>query len=171
VNKAAMKRRPSKSTKPRKSSDPANDPRLSDLRLKVAERYGPAVQRVSPRAGIRKLSETITSFISPLELPDETIYDFRCKVALACLVWNISLQPLNEHRNEIRALLKTVPRSEKKLVAELIDQLLTRKLTCFADDKRMIAEFDASETEDGSFFLAVATLTTIEGDLLGPDDD
>jgi hypothetical protein len=166
-----MKRRPSKGTKPRKQIDPESDPRYEGLRLKFEKLYGARAQYIPHARGVPKLSVAIASFVSPYEIPDETLEQFRSRVALGCAVWNVSLQPPDERRKMIRQMLKAVPRSQRELIAEVIDELLLRKLTDFADDRRLIAEFDASQKEDGSFFLAAAALTTMDGELLHPADD
>src|SRR5580693_4662399 len=99
-----MRRRPSKGTKPRKQVNPESDPRYEGLRLKFERQHGPGAQYVPHARGAPKLSVALASFISPYEVPDETLEQFTSRVAMGCAVWNMSLQPSKERPKMMRAM-------------------------------------------------------------------
>jgi hypothetical protein len=105
----------------------------------------------APRFPDRKISETLLHFarVTPESLPSE-VPERRAHEALtvASTVWNavIFADVLNDdrHLNEVRRLF--VGTAE---VAALVEQLIARKRTVFADDERLIGNFEVKRTEDG----------------------
>jgi hypothetical protein len=99
----------------------------------------------------RKISETILDFarLTPHALPSEAP-ERRAREALtvACTVWNavVFADVLNDHRHldEVRRLIASAPEA-----AVLVEQLIARKRALFADDERLIGNFDVTRTEDG----------------------
>jgi hypothetical protein len=99
----------------------------------------------------RKISETLLHFarLTPDALPSEAP-ERRAQEALtvACTVWNavVFADVLNDHRHldEVRRLISASPEG-----AALVEQLITRKRAQFADDERLIGNFEVTRTEDG----------------------
>ena len=92
----------------------------------------------------RRLSETLFHFarLTPDALPDEAP-ERRAREALmvACTVWNavVFADVLHDHRylDEARRLMAGKPEA-----AVLVDQLIARKRAMFADDERLIGNFE-----------------------------
>ena len=99
----------------------------------------------------RKISETFLHFAAPLlhDLPSE-VPERRAREALrvSFTAWNavIFADVPNDHRhlNEIRRL--TADKPEKAL---LMEQMIARKRTLFANDARLIGSWEVTHTEDG----------------------
>ncbi len=99
----------------------------------------------------RKISETFLHFAEPLlhDLDSETP-EQRAQVALelSFVAWNavIFADVLNDHRHldEIRRLMAAKPET-----AVLMERLIARKRSLFADDQRMIGTWEVTRTEDG----------------------
>jgi hypothetical protein len=99
----------------------------------------------------RKISETLLHFagITPHDLPNHAP-ERRAREALtvACTVWNavIFADLLNDprHLDEARRLIAGTPEA-----AVLVEQLIVRKRTLFADDERLIGNFEVTRTTEG----------------------
>ena len=99
----------------------------------------------------RKISETLLRFamLTPDTLPSEAP-DRRAREALtvACTVWNavIFADVLNDHQHldQVRRLIAGTPEA-----AVLVEQLIARKRTLFANDERLIGTFEVTRTTEG----------------------
>ena len=99
----------------------------------------------------RKISETLLRFarLTPDALPSEAP-EGRAREALtvACTVWNavVFADVLNDHRHldMVRRLIAGTPEA-----AVLVEQLIARKRTLFADDERLIGTFEVTRTTEG----------------------
>jgi hypothetical protein len=99
----------------------------------------------------RKISETLLHFarLTPDVLPSEAP-ELRAHEALtvACTVWNavVFADVLNDHRHldQVRRLIAGTPQA-----AALVEQLIVRKRTLFADDERLIGTFEVTRTTEG----------------------
>ena len=99
----------------------------------------------------RKISETFLHFAEPLleDLPSEAReHTARTALEIVFTAWNavIFADVLNNHRyiEEIRRL--TAGKPEATL---LMDQVIARKRSLFADDARLIGNWEVTRTEDG----------------------
>ena len=104
----------------------------------------------APRFPDRKISGAPDfARVTPESLPSE-VPERRAREALtvATQSWNavVFADVLNDdrHLNEVRRLF--VGTAE---VAALVEQLIARKRTVFADDERLIGNFKVTRTEDG----------------------
>ena len=99
----------------------------------------------------RKISETFLHFAAPIlhNLPGEAP-EHRAQEALrvAFTVWNavVFADVLNDrrHLDEIRRLTADNPET-----VLLMEQLIGRKRALFADDERLIGNWEVTRTEDG----------------------
>lgn len=95
----------------------------------------------------RKISETFLHFAAPiLHLSSET--HARKALQVAFTVWNavIFADALNDqrHLNEIRRLT-----AEKPDIGLPLEDLIARKRDLFADDERLIGDWELTRTADG----------------------
>ena len=106
-----------------------------------------------PKFPDRKISETLLHFarVTPESLPTE-VPERRAREALtvASTVWNavIFADVLNDdqHLNEVfDAFFVGTSRGG----GALVEQLIARKRTMFADDERLIGNFEVTRTEEG----------------------
>jgi hypothetical protein len=99
----------------------------------------------------RKISETFLEFATPMlkDLPSEAT-EQRAREALevSYTAWNavVFADVINDHRHleYIRRLT-----ADKPEVAQLMEQLIVRKRTLFANDERLIGSWEVTRTEDG----------------------
>jgi hypothetical protein len=108
-------------------------------------------KRTETRFPDRKISETFLQFAAPIihDLPSEAP-EHRAREALqvSFTVWNavIFADVLNDHGHldEIRRL--TAGNLEAGL---LVDQMIARKRALFADDERLIGDWEVTRTPEG----------------------
>ena len=99
----------------------------------------------------RKISETFLQFATPIiqDLPSEAP-EHRARQALqvSFTVWNavIFADVLNDHGylHEIRRLTADNPEA-----GLFVEHMIARKRELFADDERMIGDWEVTRTEDG----------------------
>jgi len=108
-------------------------------------------KRTETRFPDRKISETFLQFAAPIihDLPSEAP-EHRAREALqvSFTVWNavIFADVLNDHGHldEIRRLTAGNPE-----VGLLVDQMIVRKRALFADDERLIGDWEVTRTPEG----------------------
>ena len=108
-------------------------------------------KRAVPRFPDRKISETFLDFAAPImqDLRSEAP-EHRAREALqvSFTVWNavIFADVLHDHAHldEIRRLTGGNPET-----GLLMEQMIARKRELFADDERMIGDWEVTRTEDG----------------------
>ena len=99
----------------------------------------------------RKISETFLEFAAPLlaDLPsEEPESKARDGLTIACTAWNavIFADVLNDNQyvDQIRDLAQNKPEAR-----QMIETLIARKRSLFAEDHRMIGTWEVTRTEDG----------------------
>ena len=99
----------------------------------------------------RKISETFLDFAEPLlhDLPSEALENRVHEALRVCYTaWNavIFADVLNDHRHLIEIRRLTADRPEAAL---LVEQMISRKRALFANDPRLIGDWEVTKTEDG----------------------
>ena len=110
-------------------------------------------------AGIKeKMSDVILRFAEPLQDEDGDLGPNQ--VRLAIMIWNASLLPEKEQAEALQEIQEIIPRHHREArreMLELIDDLLGRKATHFADNKRVIIDYDIRDTARGLHLNVVST--------------
>jgi hypothetical protein len=111
----------------------------------------------------RKMSEVILDFAEPLlnEIDDDDEL-FEDAVSFAVICWNISFLPENEQKKMIRSLVDERAKSDVLLrlrVQDDIRMLLERRKAFFADEKRMIVNYEIIEERGSRRLLAMSVFT------------
>lgn len=122
-------------------------------------RVEPLVREQFPFVG--KMSEVLLDFAEPLLDTIDDDDDFKAAISFAALCWNCSFLPANKQRKQLNAIVDELGKSDPLMRLEVQDQirmLLERKKTVFAEDRRMIANFEIVEERDGPCLLVMSTL-------------
>ena len=109
----------------------------------------------------RKMSEVLLDFAEPVLETFDHPEDFEAMITLAVLCWNCSLLPANEQRKSLNKVINELGKSDPTTRIEVEDcicMLMERKKTVFANDRRMIANFEVVEERDGSRLVVVSSL-------------
>jgi hypothetical protein len=108
---------------------------------------------------LEKMSDVIHRFAEPLQ--DENGDVPANMLRFAILVWNASLLSKDKQEEAFRDIIKALPGKERGVreVALLaIAMLLERKEKYFSDNKRVIIDYDITETEDMLNLNVVSTV-------------
>lgn len=118
-----------------------------------------------------KMSEVLEDFVDPYLDMAQTRSQREKLFSIAVLAWNLAIMPKKEQQPLIDELLNRVLNEDDPLaqqdIREIVDELIERKQTFFAKNKRYIIDYQIQDTGK-EFFLSVAsTLSSPFGDKLG----
>jgi len=113
------------------------------------------------RDGPNKLSQAISTLISPFKDMGSTYQSFSALVAIACMAWNASLIDEPERGEMVKQVVGVFKdKTEAKGLLEFSQfsyELIERKLQLFPNDRRFVYKFDVTETK-GDFHVFVLSL-------------
>jgi hypothetical protein len=139
----------------------ASDRSFDKLKQKVNRSYGKDVKLVMNQGEIVKMSEVLEDFVEPYT--DDTLnkHGLEMLFSMGILAWNIALVP-KEKRSEMvnEAFLSIMPNSDPDDIAfgkDLVEQLIDRKEKLFADNQRMIMNFELQYVSRGEYHISVAS--------------
>ena len=109
----------------------------------------------------RKMSEVLLDFAEPLldALADDD--EFKGAISFAAICWNLSFLPEKGQRKELRYIAHALGGSDALSSSEIeyfARILLERKKAFFADDRRMVVDYEVVEEEDRDRLLVASTL-------------
>jgi hypothetical protein len=111
--------------------------------------------------GPNKLSQAITTLLSPYKDMGSTYPAYYMLVTIACLAWNAALVEEPERGKMVNQVVDLF--KDKTNLKGLIEfrqfsyKLIERKLLLFPDDLRYVVKFDVTETKD-TFHIFVISL-------------
>ena len=110
-----------------------------------------------------KMSEVILDFAEPLlNTIDDDDELFEEVISFAVICWNISFLPENEQKKTIRSLIYEMAKSDVLLrfsVKNDIQMLLERRKAFFADEKRLVVNYEIIEEEEQRRLLVTSAWT------------
>lgn len=111
--------------------------------------------------GYEKTSEVLIEFVKPFLDKVNTHQRREALFRLAIISWNIAIVPENERQKMLEMTIKTFCNKHDpeftKDTRILIEELIERKLTLFADYNRLITGFELDDRPD-SFHISVASV-------------
>ena len=111
--------------------------------------------------GTNKLSNAITTLLSPYSDMRRNYNVFRTIVAIACFAWNASLLDEPERDEMVKqGVIQFKGKTDAKGLNEFNQffyELIERKLLLFPNDRRFVTSFDVTETKD-TFRVFVTSL-------------
>ncbi len=116
---------------------------------------------------LRKMSQVILDFAEPLlnKIDDNDDELFEEVLVLAAICWNLSFLPENEQKKNILSLVNEIAKSDvlhRLRVEDDIRMLLERKKAFFADEKRMVVNYEIVE-DKGSHHLLTMSVFAKDG--------
>jgi hypothetical protein len=103
--------------------------------------------RIRPKRDLR-LSERLVDLIAPYRDGHPTLKACETLIALAAAAWNLTLLPEQERTRAFREAVADVPARDRDGVADVLAALIQRKEQMFPDDRRVIAHWEVSESEN-----------------------
>jgi hypothetical protein len=156
ARRLARKRKAQKSREQR-SSQPSSQEALFK-RIQSSE-YFKNTQVIQSTGELEKMSDVIHRFAEPLQ--DENGDVSSNMIRFAILVWNASLLPKDKQKEAFRDIIKALPENERGVregALLAIGMLLERKEKYFSHNKRLIIDYDITETEDNLNLNVVSTV-------------
>ena len=79
----------------------------------------------------------LLDFVAPYSAVAESEEEFRIAIAMGLIAWNVALLPANERKEMLERLTKSMSMDHAEF-SEIIDEMVERKETYFADCRRWI---------------------------------
>jgi hypothetical protein len=115
---------------------------------------------VEPRGQIR-MSEVLEAFVEPYVDLAETEEALHKLLTVAIAAWNISLLPADEQKAMVDQMANSqsdASRRDKRDLRRILYDLIERKRTHFADNRRAIVDFHLRDEGDDLQLLVASTL-------------
>ncbi len=115
-------------------------------------------RQVERPAGMVKMSDAIAEIIEPYKDMTESLDEYKKLVSIACLAWNIKIMPKHLREFEINKITKGftgVKLKDKQDFKAIIKTLMERKELLYPEDKRLIVNYEVTESKKG-FRLNIA---------------
>jgi hypothetical protein len=133
---------------------------LEKLQQKVQQ--GPLSERLSgivasPQGEI-KMSEVLEKFVDPYLDFAQNRSQREKLFSIAVIAWNLALMPENERQQIIEQGTTGNDPLARQDTREFIDELIARKQTLFAENKRYIVEFQLQDTGKTLHLSVASTL-------------
>jgi hypothetical protein len=108
--------------------------------------------------GYERMSEVLRDFAEPLAEFASSEGDYKALYGVATLAWNMALFTREEREQLLRDMTRQGMPPMPKEAKLLINELIHRKKTYFAEYERMIINFQVTKIPDGVYLRVVSTL-------------
>ncbi len=108
-------------------------------------------------AGAEKMSEVILDFLAPYLEQTTSAADFEKVVTVGIIAWNAAVASGKAREKLIEGVLEASVPSARPATRAILEELIERKEALFADNKRMIVDFELTETPSGRGHLSVVS--------------
>lgn len=112
---------------------------------------------ISTPAGTPKMSEVFWDFVDPYLGHTKSEADLRNLLNLGMAAWNLPLSPEDKRPAFIRKLPELVPEDAQADTASILAEMIRRKETQFADNKRFIVSYELTMTRTGPHLSVMST--------------
>ena len=140
-------------------------PRSSRERLerRLQQKHGDDYQVIVDPKGKAKMSEVLEDFVEPYQGQiDDTLEAQTKLISLAALAWNATFLPEKERQkmldDAVVTLMKGASAKNKQEFRAIIEGMIERKMTHFAEYKRAIVDFELIDTGRGYHLTVAATM-------------
>ena len=108
--------------------------------------------------GERKVSEVLLEFIEPYAGEWQSPDDLRKLLGMASVAWNATLLSGDERAKMIQDIIEAVPPEARAAMMGFVEEMMLRKLTHFADNRRAILNYQVTMTPSGPHVQVMSTL-------------
>jgi hypothetical protein len=112
---------------------------------------------VSP-PGQAKMSEVLVEFLEPYAEHWRTVEEFRKLVSVGALAWNAALLPRSERESFFQEMVQAVPPEVRQDMRSIVEEMIHRKETYFAANKRAIVNYEIAMTPAGPHLSVISSL-------------
>ena len=142
---------------------------MRKLRRSYGKRYKVEPLRPQESYRARKMSEVLLDFAEPLLNTIDNDELFEDVISFAIICWNASFLPEKEQKKIISSLVDEMAKSDVLLrlsIGSDVRMLLERKRRFFADEKRMVVNYEIIEENGSRRLLAMSAFTNDKADKL-----
>ena len=134
------------------------------LQARVQEQFPdhPVTQHET-RDGV-KMSEVLKEFAEPYLHIAETTEEYRKMLAIATVAWNTTLFPEEKRASAVDEVLRGMPRGLRRDAKEIIQELMERKERLFPQYRRMIMDFEVTDSDDDWHVTVISTAEPFEAE-------
>lgn len=139
----------------------ASDRSFAGLKKKVDRSYGKDVKLIVNQGEIVKMSEVLENFVDPFS--DVRLDKHRLKMlfSIGIMAWNIAIMPKETRVEMVEEALSSITLASDAddiaFTKDLIEQMIDRKDKFFADNHRMIVNFELQYVTRGEYYISVAS--------------
>ena len=111
--------------------------------------------------GLEKMSEVLEQFVAPFIPETRDLDELRTLYSYGTMAWNLALLPESEQKEAIEDIVQKLGPTTAAVrdeVRSLLKELVLRKKTHFAGNRRMIAGFDLIPAENGYNLNVISSL-------------
>ncbi|MHC4619377.1 MAG: hypothetical protein ACYTEQ_16650 [Planctomycetota bacterium] len=105
-----------------------------------------------------KMSEVLKAFVAPFRNLAETEEALQRLLATAIAAWNIALFPAKEREAHIQKVLEVLPQDVRADGRMIIGDLIERKEEHFSEYKRMIIDYEVTDTGQDYHLIVISTV-------------
>ena len=139
----------------------ASDRSFEKLKKNVNRSYGKDVKLVMNQGEIVKMSEVLEDFVEPYTDSTLNKHGLEMLFSMGVLAWNIALMPAEKRIEMVNeAFAATMPDRDPEDIAvgkDFVEELIHRKEKFFADNQRMIMNFELQYVARGEYHISVAS--------------
>jgi hypothetical protein len=108
-------------------------------------------------SGQTKMSEVLLEFLEPYSQYWKTKEDLTKLVGVAVIAWNAALVAGNERKELIENAVKVAPPEIRQDMKTIVEEMIQRKETHFAHNKRMVMNYQVTMTKEGPHVTVLST--------------
>ena len=104
-----------------------------------------------------KMSEVLEEFIAPYHQVADTEEQYSKLLAMAVTAWSVALFPAQKRKAHIEEMLEAIPEEVRADGRAIINELIERKDRYFSEYRRMIIDYEVTDTGDGYHLVVLST--------------
>jgi hypothetical protein len=108
-------------------------------------------------SGETKMSEVLLEFIEPYSQYWKTKEELNKLLGVGVIAWNAALLPGNERKEIIENAVNVAPPEIRQDMKAIVEEMIQRKETHFAHNKRMIMNYQVTMTKEGPHVTVLST--------------
>ena len=108
-------------------------------------------------SGETKMSGVLLEFVEPYSKYWKTKEELTKLLGVAIIAWNAALLPGNERKEIIENAVKVAPPEIRQDMKAIVEEMIQRKETHFAHNKRMIMNYQVTMTKEGPHVTVLST--------------
>lgn len=119
------------------------------------------VQLIATPPGVVKMSDVLKEFVEPYWDDCPTEDAMRKLLSVAVIAWNAALYTGKRRSDFIEKMVQAVPPEVRPDMRAVVQELTQRKETYFAENRRMIVDFQFTMQPTGPYLNVVSTLIPV----------